>query len=353
MNRIPEIIAALPKYDIDAMLLTGAVNRRWATGFPSSAGVLVVTPTESVFVIDSRYVENAKAQITGARVIEIETNKPYTEIINKVLEENKVQTLGFEDSVMTQAAYAEYQKKLKAELIPAGELMDILRQSKNEMELSCIKKAQEITDKAFAQAIERITPGMTEKELAAEIVYHLLKNGGEKTSFDPIVISGSRSSVPHGTPGDYPLSGFVVIDFGAVYRGYCSDMTRTIAVGTVTDEMRRVYDTVLEAQLAGCRAAKAGIVGRDLDQVARSVIEAAGYGAYFKHGLGHSLGLEVHESLRAAPTENRVLPAGTVVSIEPGIYLPGQFGVRIEDLVYLTETGAENLTKSPKELIVL
>jgi len=353
MNRIQKIVTCFPAYQIDALLLTGTVNRQWATGFASSAGALVITKEESVFITDSRYIEVAKARIEGARVMEIGVGKSYVDMIDGILRQHGVQSLGFEEETMTQGAYAAYQKKIDAKLVPASELVDALRWVKSPEEVAYIQKAQDITDQTFAQVLRLITPEMTERELAAEIVYHLLKNGSERNAFNPIVVSGPRSSMPHGVPGDHKLTGFVTIDFGAVYEGYCADMTRTIAVGPVTDEMRRVYDTVLEAQLAGIAAARGGVIGRAVDRAARDVIEAAGYGACFGHGFGHSLGLEIHESLRAAPQEGRVLPVGAVISAEPGIYLPGQFGVRIEDLIYLTEDGSENLTGTTKELIVL
>jgi len=356
MNHIAKIQNALAEHEIDAMLLTGAINRRWATGFSASAGALVITAGECVFITDSRYIENAKATIKGAKVVQIDIGQSYTDLIGKTLERNNVKTLGFEEDVMTQGVYTSYAKKLGVTLKPAQDLIDTLRLSKSAEERDYIKKSQEITDKTFTQILSIITPDMTERELAAEIIYRLLKNGGEKTSFDPIVLSGSRSSSPHGSPGEHKLEGFVILDFGTVYKGYCSDMTRTIAIGQVTDEMKRVYETVLEAQLAGIKVARAGVIGKEIDQAARDVIGQAGYGDYFGHGFGHSIGLEIHEtpnSLRANPIEERAFPKGSVISAEPGIYLPGKFGVRIEDLLYLTETGNENLTSSTKDLIIL
>jgi len=356
MNNIAKIQDALSEYKVDAMLLTGAINRRWASGFAASAGVLVITPNESTFITDSRYIENAKATVKNAQVVQIESGQSYADLINKALAQNGVKTLGFEEDVMTQGSYVNYENKLDATLKPAQALMDTLRQSKSEEERDYIQKSQSIVDKTFAQILGIITPEMTERELVAEIVYRLLKNGGERTSFDPIVVSGPRSSLPHGVPGDYKLEGFVVIDFGTVYKGYCSDMTRSIIVGEATDEMKKVYDIVLEAQLAGIAAARAGVVGKEIDGAARDVITKAGYGDYFGHGFGHSIGLEVHETpnaIRANQVEERAFPKGSVISAEPGIYLPGKFGVRIEDLLYLRETGNENLTRTPKELIIL
>ena len=218
-----------------------------------------------------------------------------------------------------------------------------------------MEQAQEITDKAFSEILTRIRVGMTEKELCAELIYCLYKNGADGLSFDPIVVSGPNTSMPHGVPGDRALQegDFITMDFGVLYQGYCSDMTRTVALGYVTEEMERVYQTVLAAQKAGIAASKAGVPGSEVDGAARKVIADAGYGAYFGHGYGHSLGLEIHESPNANTRDNTLLPVGAVVSAEPGIYLPGKFGVRIEDVTILTEDGCEVLTKSPKELIIL
>jgi Xaa-Pro aminopeptidase len=199
-----------------------------------------------------------------------------------------------------------------------------------------------------------ITPGITEKQLAAELLYLLLKNGADDKSFDPIIVSGEKSSMPHGVPGDKPIGGgFLTIDFGARLDGWCSDTTRTLCVGKPTDEMVNIYNTVLRAQEAGIAAARAGVRGCDVDAAARSVIAQAGYGSYFGHGFGHGLGLEVHELPTASQIYEEPLPAGAVISAEPGIYLPGRFGVRIEDVVFITEDGCENITNLAKQLIIL
>jgi len=353
MSRIPDIRDVLGTLELDAILLTSPINRRWATGFPASAGALVVTETESVFITDSRYTEAARAKINNVQVVQIESGQSYADLIGEVLEQHQVRRLGFEEAVMTQKAYANYREKLTPELIPASGLLDDLRAVKTPAEYALMQRAQAITDQTFAEILPLITSQCTERELAVEIVYRLMKNGAERPAFDPIVVSGPRSSMPHGTPGDCALTGFVTLDFGAVYEGYCADMTRTVSIGEPTAEMRRVYETVLSAQAAGIAAARAGVVGREIDRAARDVIAAAGYGGYFGHGFGHSLGMEVHEAFRAAPTEERPLPRGAVISAEPGIYLPGQFGVRIEDTLYLTETGCEILTKTPKSFIIL
>ena len=218
-----------------------------------------------------------------------------------------------------------------------------------------MRKAQEITDKAFSEVLTRIKAGMTEKQLQAELIYCLYKNGGEGLSFDPIVVSGPNTSLPHGVAGDRVIQegDFITMDFGVLYQGYCSDMTRTVAVGYVTEEMRKVYDTVLQAQKAGLAATKPGATGREIDGAARQLITDAGYGQYFGHGYGHCLGLKVHERPSCSPGNQKPMEVNMVSSAEPGIYLPGKFGVRIEDVVIFTEDGYENITASPKNLIIV
>ena len=215
--------------------------------------------------------------------------------------------------------------------------------------------AQRIAERALDQILGEIRPGVTEKEIAARLQYLMLHYGASDMSFDPIVVSGPNGSLPHGVPSERVIGRgeFVTMDFGCVYRGYCSDMTRTVAVGFATEEMQTVYNTVLAAQKAGIAAAKAGVTGREVDGAARAVIEAAGYGDCFGHSFGHGVGVEIHEAPNASPMNDKPLPAGAVISAEPGIYLPGRLGVRIEDVILLTEEGCRNMTKAPKELLVL
>ena len=215
--------------------------------------------------------------------------------------------------------------------------------------------AQRIAERALEDILREIRPGVTEKEIAARLQYLMLHYGAEDMSFDPIVVSGPNGSLPHGVPSEKEIrSGeFVTMDFGCIHQGYCSDMTRTVAVGSVTEEMRTVYETVLRAQAAGIAAAAAGVTGREVDGAARRVIEDAGYGPYFGHSFGHGVGVEIHESPNASPRNETPLPAGAVISAEPGIYLPGKLGVRIEDVIVLKDGGCTDITLAPKELIVL
>lgn len=256
---------------------------------------------------------------------------------------------------MPLAEYQEYQDKLYAELIPAGKLLLELRAAKDDREIECMIQAQRIAERAFDEILTFLRPGVTEREVAAKLTYDMLRFGAQKNSFDPIVVSGPNGSLPHGIPGDRAIQpgDFVTMDFGCKWGGYCSDMTRTVAVGQPSREMIEVYELVLKAQKAGIAASRAGVQGKEIDAAARSVIEAAGFGACFGHGYGHSLGLEIHESPNANARDETPMPVGAVVSAEPGIYLPGRFGVRIEDVVIMEPDGCRDITLAPKELIIL
>ena len=353
MDNVKRITDALT--DLEAILLISPTNRRYATGFPSTEGTVLITRKSAHFFVDSRYIEAARSAISGAEV-ELVTNKyDWYAQVNAVLEKEGIKKLGFEDGYISCAEFARMKEKLGAELTAEGGLMSRLRAVKQQPEVEALIAAQRLAEKALDKVLGIIRPGMTEKEVAAELVYNMLKLGAENVSFEPIVVTGEKSSMPHGVPGDKVIKkgDFLTMDFGCILGGYCSDMTRTVAIGKVTKEMRKVYDIVLEAQLAGIAAAKAGVTGREVDKAARDVIDAAGYGEYFGHGFGHSLGLDIHEPPNAMPTNNDPLPAGAVISAEPGIYLPGRFGVRIEDVIVLREDGCEDITKAPKELIIL
>ena len=253
------------------------------------------------------------------------------------------------------AEFQYYEKNLNVKFVPMHKAISAFRCTKEDWELELMRKAQDITDTAFAEICTKIKAGMTEKQVCAELIYCLLKNGADGLAFDPIVVSGPNTSMPHGVPGDRVLQpgDFITMDFGAAYKGYCADMTRTVALGFATEEMEKVYNTVLKAQCAAIAATKAGVKGKEVDAVARDIIGKAGYGSFFGHGYGHGLGLEVHEAPSCNPAGETVMEAGVVSSAEPGIYLPGKFGVRIEDVVIFREGGCENITHSPKELIIL
>lgn len=353
MNHLEHIAAHLD--GLDAMLLTSEANCYYATGFMGE-GIALVTRRGSWYFTDSRYTEAADKAIGNAAVIrEVSREKPFSALINEALAEAGAEKAGFEEQRMTVAEHAVYSEKLHCTLTPASSLMTELRGSKDEEELSCMTAAQRIAEGALEQILKEIRPGMTEKEIAARLNYLMVSAGAEKTSFDTIVASGPNGSMPHAVPGMRKVreGDFITMDFGCVYKGYCSDMTRTVALGRPSDEMRNVYDIVLQAQLAGIAAAKAGVTGAAIDGAARKVIQDAGYGACFGHSFGHSLGIDIHEAPNAAPGNDKPMPDGAVVSAEPGIYLPGKFGVRIEDVMILRPDGAQVITKAPKALLVL
>ncbi len=341
--------------EVNGLLLTSRYSRYYAAEFDIAEGVALVTKAGAVYYTDSRYIESAENGIKGLTVKMVDREHPYSKLLNEDMAAFGVTVLGFEEQYLTVAELNMYEEKLNAKLVPLQEKISGFRAVKEEWELAYMRQAQAIADKAFAEILGRIHPGMTEKELQAELIYCLYKNGGEGLSFDPIVVSGPNTSLPHGVAGDRVIEkgDFITMDFGVLYKGYCSDMTRTVAVDHATEEMETVYNTVLQAQLAGIAATKAGVTGRDVDTAARQVIENAGYGRYFGHSYGHSLGLEVHESPNCAPGSERVMEENMVCSAEPGIYLPGKFGVRIEDVVIFKADGCENITGSPKNLIIV
>ena len=340
--------------EVDGLLLTSRYARHYGAEFDIAEGAAIVTKAGCRYYTDSRYIESAQNSLKGFEVICVD-GIGYFKLLNDAIADFGVSTLGYEEAYLTVAEFMGYEKNLNAKLVPYNKQNSGFRGVKEEWELEHMRTAQKIADKAFAEVLPRIKVGMTELELQAELIYCLYKNGAHGLSFDPIVVGGPNSSMPHGVAGERKIreGDFVTMDFGALYNGYCSDMTRTVAVGFATEEMEKVYNTVLQAQLAGLAATKAGVPGQDIDAAARKVITDAGYGPYFGHGYGHSLGLEVHESPSPNARNAEPMPLHSVASAEPGIYLPGKFGVRIEDCVVFTEDGYENLASSPKNLIIV
>ena len=340
--------------EVDGLLLTSRYSRHYGAEFDIAEGAAIVTKAGCRYFTDSRYIESAQNNLKGFEVICVD-GIGYFKLLNDAIADFGVSNLGYEEAYLTVAELMGYEKHLNAKLTPFNKEISGFRGVKEDWELELMRKAQQIADKAFAEVLPRIRVGMTELELQAELIYCMYKNGAHGLSFDPIVVSGPNSSMPHGVAGERKIreGDFITMDFGVLYMGYCSDMTRTVAVGYATEEMQMVYNTVLEAQLAGLAVTKAGVPGKDIDGAARKVISDAGYGAYFGHGYGHSLGLEIHESPSPNARNDQPMPLHAVASAEPGIYLPGKFGVRIEDCVIYTEDGYENLATSPKNLIIV
>jgi Xaa-Pro aminopeptidase len=354
MKNIDKYLSLLGK-DVDGLLLTSRYSRYYAAEFDIAEGVAIVTAKGCRYFTDSRYIESAENGIQGFEVLVVDSQNTYKQRLNTAIADFGVKVLGFEEEYLTVAELRNYEKNLDAKLIGKNEAIHNFRGVKEPWELDIMRTAQSITDKAFSEVLGRVKVGMTEKELQAELIYCLLKNGADGMAFDPIVVSGPNTSMPHGVAGDRVIQegDFITLDFGAQYKGYCSDMTRTFAVGYATEEMKTVYETVLKAQLAGIAASKAGVIGKEVDAAARKVIEDAGYGAFFGHGYGHSLGMEIHEAPSPNARSERAMEENMIASAEPGIYLPGKFGVRIEDVVIFKEDGCENITHSPKNLIIV
>ncbi len=356
MERLNKLAAMAKKLGCDGVLITEGENLCYATGFVGLEGMVLVTADGKGYCFtDSRYIEAAEKAIAPWGYQVIQPDVSYPQCVAQLCQEHKLESLFFEDQDMTVATHARYTAAVPAKLVAAGEAFSELREVKEEIEVERIVAAQRIAEQALEEILPLIKPGAVEREVAAELDYRMARLGSTGVSFSTIFVSGAKSSLPHGTPGDKKIEAgdFVTIDFGAMVGGYHSDMTRTFAVGFATDEMKKVYDTVLQAQLAGIEAMAAGVPGSQVDKAARDIIEAAGYGPYFGHGLGHSLGLNIHENPRASKAYHRELVQGNIITIEPGIYLPGKFGVRIEDMVYLGAEGKRNLTLAPKELRIL
>ena len=341
----------------DCGIITSDVNRRYFTGMKSSAGILLVLADKTYFIIDFRYIEKAEKLLSDSD-IEVVLQGELYEQINEILLRHNAKTVAVESDWCSVSQLWEYKENLNAQIVDDNNFTDAvnsLRIVKSEYEIEKIIEAQRIAEKGFEHMLDFIRAGRTEREIQLELDFFMLKNGAEALSFDTIALSGKNTSLPHGVPTDKKVEqgDFVLLDFGAVVDGYHSDMTRTVCVGEPTDEMRKVYNIVLKAQHAGINAVKAGINEFDLDKSARDIIENAGYGDCFGHSLGHGVGIEIHEKPNASPRCDEQILENSIITIEPGIYIPDKFGVRIEDFVVVKSDGCYNMTKSPKDLIVL
>ena len=352
-DRLRRVRASLAAHDCTAALVAHPSDVRWATGFTGSNALLAVTPEAAYVFTDGRYAVQAAEEVHGAEV-----HIPGYDLVGAVAEREslagrRVAVQADRLSVATLRAWTDALDD--AELVPVDGLLQSEVARKSREEADAIRAAQRLTERVLEELLPLIHPGVTERELAAEIVYRHLRGGAERMSFEPIVASGPRGALPHARASERALESgdLVVIDMGGVLGGYCSDMTRTVAVGALPDEARAGYALVLEAQTAALEAARAGLTSRELDAAARQVIEAGGMGEYFSHSLGHGVGMEVHQWPPVSFRSEEVLPEGAVVSIEPGVYVPGRYGVRIEDLVWLRDGRAENLTVAPRELLEL
>lgn len=354
MNLDDKILDILRQYAIDGLLISNGYNMRYLSGFSGATGYLFITESRKVILTDFRYTIQAEAESNGYEVFEIDGS--YEEAINLLIKEENVDILGFEGQDTLFFNYERLKEKLLLKrLVAIKDEITLLRAIKEPWELERIAQAERIGDLAFEKVLGDIKPGMTELEVAALIEYYLKSNGAENLSFSTIVASGINSSMPHAMPSNKKIENgdFLTMDFGCIYKGYCSDMTRTIVVGKASVEQKRIYQLVLDAQMAALEFIKAGYMGCEIDSVARKIIYDAGYEGCFGHGLGHSVGLYIHEDPRLSPKDQKIIQPNMTVTVEPGIYIKDFGGVRIEDLVCVTEAGAVNYTHSDKNLIEL
>ena len=353
-RRLKAVRSELRSHGADAVLLTFLPDVRWACGFSGSNGILIVDERDAHFVTDGRYLVQAREEVRGAKV-----HVPGYQLFEHVRDERllrRARSVLFQSDHVSAAQLEQLRSMFETvDFIPAEGLLVQHVARKDDEEVESLRVAQSLTDDVFTYLLGVIRPGITEKELAAEIVYQHLRRGADAMSFAPIVAAGSRGALPHARPSDRRIEkgDLLVLDFGCFLDGYASDMTRTVAVGQPEEEAAALYSLVLDAQQRAIEAARAGMTSIELDAVARNVIESGGYGDFFTHGLGHGLGLQIHEWPKVSYHVEHILPEGAAVTIEPGIYIPERFGIRIEDIIVLREGGCENLTGSRKDLIVL
>ncbi len=351
--KLAKLREALKENGLDALLVTNPYNRRYITGFTGSAGVAVVSAEDAVFITDFRYTEQAAEQVKGFRIVKHE--KTIIEEVANQVQQMKINVLGFEKDNVSFGMYELYNDKVDAELKAVSGIVEKLRQVKSAGEIEILQQAARIADDAFAHICTFIKPGVTELEVSNELEMFMRKQGATSSSFDMIVASGERGALPHGVATDKVIQSgeLVTLDFGALYNGYISDITRTVAVGEPSEKMREIYEVTLAAQVLALEKIKPGMTGIEADAIARDYIKSKGYGDAFGHSTGHGIGLEVHEGPALSFRSETVLVPNMTVTVEPGIYLPGIGGVRIEDDIIITEDGNVRLTHSPKELIIL
>ncbi|GIQ70700.1 aminopeptidase P family protein [Xylanibacillus composti] len=350
-HRVQALRKQLDERGLAALWITSPTNRRYLTGFTGSSGYVLVTMDQALLFSDFRYRTQAPEQAPDFAFIE--HGPRITDTLAQVAAEQKLDRIGFEHEHMTVAQHRQYEETLgSVQWVPAGGIVEELRMIKDEAELKVMQEAADLADRAFEHICTYLRPGLTEQEVALELELFMRKGGASSASFETIVASGERSALPHGVASDRVLKNgeFVKMDFGAYYQGYCSDITRTVALGQPGERHREIYAIVLEAQLHALEEIKPGMTGREADALTRDIIKRYGYSDYFGHGTGHGLGLDIHEAPRLSVGSDTVLKPGMTVTVEPGIYLPEFGGVRIEDDIVITETGCRRLTQSSKEL---
>ena len=352
MSRLTKLREKMQLESLDAFIIASTENRRYLSGFTGTSAMLVVLLNKAYLLTDFRYIEQATTQATEFEIVD--SGSDFFQSVKDLAQDAK--RIGFEEDYTTYDMYLKLKEALsKGELVEQAKVLTGLRSIKDSKELDKLRQAVRIADEAFTHIIKFVKPGMTEEEVSLELEFNMRKAGASGGSFDFIVASGWRSAMPHGVASSKTLQRgeIVTLDFGAVYQGYCSDITRTFALGEADDKQREIYEIVLKAQLAGIAAIKPGLKGKEVDAVSRKIIDDAGYSKNFGHGLGHAVGLAIHESPRLSLREEQVIEPGMVLTVEPGIYLPDWGGVRIEDMIVVTENGCEVLTQAPKEFIII
>lgn len=357
MSNIEKCTDILRKKGADALVLMNEANMHYLCNFSPSEGMIVIfADSKAYHLVDSRYTEQAliNSKQNGLSVIEI--SQSIFAHLSQLIGENNAQCIVVENDTISYRSYNSIKQACKDCVIM--NLDDMLMRERNRKsmdEILMMKKANQIAEKSFLELLNHIKPGKTEKELAAYFDYLMAQNGSYGLSFDTILLTGTHTSMPHGVPSDREIKSgdFVLLDFGATYKGYHSDMTRTVAVGSASDEMKQDYELVLKAQLAGIKALNAGVKCADVYKAAYDVLDSEGKAQYFRHGLGHGVGLEIHEGFNASPKSKDTYEVGNITSVEPGIYIPDKYGIRIEDVCYISPRGRENLSNVTKSLIIL
>lgn len=350
-NRLNKLRGQFAPNGIDAILVTAPENRYYLSGFTGTAAILFITSQKAYLITDFRYTEQAKKQSPNFEVIE--QGYPLEDTIKEIINNTGSQKIGLEKDHITYSQFEFYQDKLAlATWVPLKNIMEKQRMVKDQEEIYCLRKAVKLADEAYAHILDYLKPGATELEISLELEFFMRRQGAEKAAFDFIVASGERSSMPHGVATTKKIKSgeLVTMDYGCVYEGYHSDITRTPVVGKADQKQQDIYRIVLEAQMAAIDSVHPGIPGSAVDKVARDIISRYGYGENFGHSLGHSVGLEIHERPSFSVNENTLLQEGMTITVEPGIYLPGWGGVRIEDIVLVTDHGCEVLTRADKAL---
>ncbi|MBO0429663.1 M24 family metallopeptidase [Vagococcus fluvialis] len=353
INRVNNLREQMKSEGISSFLITSPYNLRYLTGFTGTTGLALIGLEEAFFITDFRYTEQAAKQCVGFEIVK--NVGPILEVVADLVESKNIENLGFEESFVSFKQYVELEGLLEVDLIPVSGMVEELREIKDEEEIAIVEKACEIADKAFSHILTYIKPGMTEIQVANELDFYMRSLGASSVSFETIVASGLRSAMPHGVASEKVIEqgDMITIDFGCYYNGYVSDMTRTISLGEPSDKLREIYNVVKEAQQKVLDVAKPGMTGVELDAVARDYIASKGYGEAFGHSTGHGIGLEIHEGPNVSKLAEKAFVPGNIITNEPGIYLPGIGGVRIEDDMLVTENGIKRLTHSEKELIIL